>query len=372
MGHIRDRWTDAGPSGRRIRNDRWGRGRRWQARWTESTGRERYRASATKDEAEFVLARVTVGDIVPRAQRTLTFGVYAEQWRRERLHHRDSTAEAAEGMFRRMLLPQLGELPLPNVTRGDVQQAVVEWSEHYAPSTVRIAYGYVASVFKDAVLDQLAQRSPCVRINLPALPDKRVIPLSVDQVKEIAQRVPAWYRSMVIVGAATGLRGGELRGLTWDRVSDVALLVDRQLVRTRARVPVFGPPKSSAGFRTVAHGAVAASALEQHLKAYGEGPERLVWFGRGTGPVSRGDASDVWRAATTGMSLRPRSGWHELRHFHASALIGAGLSPRAVADRLGHADVAETLRNYAHLWPTDQERAVKAIDGMLTGIGDGR
>jgi hypothetical protein len=60
------------------------------------------------------------------------------------------------------------------------------------------------------------------------------------------------------------------------------------------------------------------------------------------------------------MNLRPRSGWHDLCHHHASLLIAAGLSPRAVADRLGHKDAAETLTVYAHLWVDDEDRAVEA------------
>lgn len=56
-----------------------------------------------------------------------------------------------------------------------------------------------------------------------------------------------------------------------------------------------------------------------------------------------------------------------LRHHHASLLIGAGLSPRAVADRLGHKDVAETLNTYSHLWPSDQERALDAIEAVYGG-----
>ncbi len=66
-----------------------------------------------------------------------------------------------------------------------------------------------------------------------------------------------------------------------------------------------------------------------------------------------------------------------LRHFHASLLISAGLSVTAVAERLGHADPAETLRTYAHLWPTDQERATAAIEAtfgasaILSGTTEG-
>ncbi|MHA7296890.1 tyrosine-type recombinase/integrase [Pseudarthrobacter raffinosi] len=58
-------------------------------------------------------------------------------------------------------------------------------------------------------------------------------------------------------------------------------------------------------------------------------------------------------------------GWHQLRHHHASLLIAAGLSPVAMAHRLGHKDATETLQTYAHLWPNDDERMAAASDGLL-------
>lgn len=365
MGHVRDRWTNVGESGRKVRNDRWGRGQRWQARWVEH-GRERSQAFASKDAAEaHIAARLVQGDTPAPPDRTLTFREYGETWRAQQLQHRESTVRATRTRFDSSLYPLLGDLPLARVTRGDVQAAVSVMAETLAPSTVHVGYGFIASVFKSAVMDGLVPATPCLRISLPPKPQRRVVPLTSEQVVKIAGRVPAWYRSMVVVGAATGLRSGELRGLTADRVQGSVVTVDRQLVGVQDRRPAFGPPKSSAGYRAVDMGQAATAALTEHLERFGPGVDGLVWQTRQCGPVTRGDVGEVWRAAAMGMRLRPRSGWHDLRHYHASLLIAAGLSPRAVADRLGHADVAETLRTYSHLWPTDQSRSVAAVDAAL-------
>jgi integrase len=56
---------------------------------------------------------------------------------------------------------------------------------------------------------------------------------------------------------------------------------------------------------------------------------------------------------------------HDLRHFFASALIRAGLNPKVVAERLGHANAAMTLNVYAHLWPDDEDRSRQAVDEAL-------
>jgi integrase len=58
---------------------------------------------------------------------------------------------------------------------------------------------------------------------------------------------------------------------------------------------------------------------------------------------------------------------HALRHFCASALIDAGESASAVAEYLGHADPGFTLRVYAHLFPSSEDRARRAIDAAFGG-----
>lgn len=58
---------------------------------------------------------------------------------------------------------------------------------------------------------------------------------------------------------------------------------------------------------------------------------------------------------------------HDGRHFFASLLIADGLSVKAVSQILGHEDEVETLRTYAHLWPTDDERSRAAVDSFFFG-----
>jgi integrase len=58
---------------------------------------------------------------------------------------------------------------------------------------------------------------------------------------------------------------------------------------------------------------------------------------------------------------------HALRHFFASALLDAGENIKAIAEWLGHADPAFTLRVYTHLMQSSQGRARRAIDDLFDG-----
>lgn len=358
MGHIVDKWTVPGPGSRRVPGPRHGHGKRWLARWTEPGGRETSKAFTTKDAAVAHLAAVTVdihrGSYIGPSN--LTVEEYVAQWLPRQIHQRASTRAQAESRLRLHVLPVIGHLRLDQVTRGDVQDLLAR--ADLAPATVHVLYAYVRALFTSAVDDRLIAHSPCRRIPLPQIPRRQHEPLTVEEVADLADRVRPHLRGMVWVAAGTGMRPGELRGLTIDHVRDRALVVDRQLLNdSRSYRPVWGPLKTDSSIRTLPLAAVTWQRLQEHLEAYPPRIHGLVFTSaRGT-PLTTGLLADAWTTA----GARGR-GWHELRHHHASLLISAGLSARAVADRLGHADPAETLRTYAHLWPTDVERLLEAIE----------
>ena len=367
MGHVRDRWMIPGPNGKKVRGPRYGHGKRWQARWIEH-GEEHSATFTTRDAAEHHLAVQEVGGGGAQ-RRAMTVSEFAALWEQGQVHYAPSSAYAAHQRLRVMLLPALGDKYLSEVTRSDMQALVGAWTKTHAAATVRQSFSFVNSMFTAAVRDGLLVASPCAEVNLPRKRVQRVQPLSADQVRQIAENVADRYRSMVIVAAATGLRSAELRGLTVDRVVGGDVRVDRQMVDVDRGRPVFGPPKSEAGERNVAMGATAAAELARHLETYGTGVEGLVWVTRQRGPVDRHRAADIWHHAVDGLGLYPsqRSGFHQLRHYHASLLIAAGFSPKAVAERLGHDDAAETLKTYSHLWPADHDRMTDAIDAAMSG-----
>lgn len=377
--HVEDRWTK--PTGKldsrgrpiRDRTDRYGSGLRWYAQWTEG-GQRRSKSFATADAARAHLGNVAKAQLDGTHVRTnkTTLTEYGEEWIAAQLHHRTGTREQVEVRWRRNIKPTLGHLRLRDIEARHVQAAVRQWSDGttdtkaLAPATVAIAYSYLATILKAAVRDRLIAATPCVGINLPEVTDEPVIPLTTGQVHDIAAAMPAHYRGMVWFAAATGMRGGELRGLTLDRLAlgeHLVARVDRQLL---SHNPItLGKPKTDTSVRSITVDDISAGRLARHTCAHPTGPTGLVFTTRSGRPIPRTTASDAWRTAVTGMGLPARSGWHMLRHYHASMLIAAGLSPTAVAARLGHKDVTETLHTYAHLWPNDEDRAVQAVQAHL-------
>jgi integrase len=372
VAHVEDRWTrptgTVDKRGRPVREhtDRYGSGLRYVAQWTEH-GRRRTKSFRTKDGAEAHLADIAraVRDGTHVETAKVTVAEFAEQWMREQLHQRDRTKLLIATRWRRDIAPLLGHLPIQSVTRRHIQAAATKWDKDHEPATVKGIYTYVNAIFSAAEKERVIPVNPCIDIKLPAMKRGKVVPMPVSQVWECAERVHPQYQGLVLLAAATGMRSGELRGLTLDRITfgePTRIRIDRQLATT---LPTWGEPKGDERHLTIDRHTV--DMLAWHMTRVPPHPTGLIFTGDQGGPLNPATISEQLRAAGKAMNLPPRFGLHAFRHHHASLLIAAGLSPTAVAARLGHKSPNLTLAVYAHLWQDDEDRAREAIERQLWG-----
>jgi len=115
MADIDDRWyrTIEEPNGksRRVPTARHGKGKRWDVRWRDDTGRQRHRAFERKQDAEGFLVQVKAdlarGTYTDPAAGKVTVRAYAESWLAAQTSD-PSTREATELRLRLHVLPELG------------------------------------------------------------------------------------------------------------------------------------------------------------------------------------------------------------------------------------------------------------------------
>jgi integrase len=341
----------------------------WRARYRTPDGASRSRTFARKIDAERYLTTVEAsklsGAYVDPGAGRLTFGAYAEQWRMAQVH-RPSTAARAETTLRVHVLPYLGDRPLGAIRTSELQGWAKGRSELLAASTLRTVHQLVVSIFAAAVTDRLIPSSPAVGVKLPRPELDEVVPMTPEEVQAMAEAVPARYRALIVAGAATGMRQGELLGLTVNRIDFLrrTIRVDRQLVTVAGQAPFLAPPKTPSSTRTIPAPQVALDALAAHLAAYEPGDNGLVFTDDRGQPIRRPHAGHVWRKAARHAEVEGRS-FHDLRHLCASVLIARGASVKAVQRFLGHASAKVTLDTYAHLWPDDEDRTRAALDDVL-------
>ncbi|MEZ0580390.1 tyrosine-type recombinase/integrase [Nocardioides sp. MH1] len=348
---------------------------KWRARYRDSGGRQHAKHFARKVDAQRwldeVTASVVTGQYVdPKAGR-LAFREYAEQWRAAQVH-RPTSAAHVETMLRRHTYPTLGDRPLSSILPSEVQAWVKRLSTGdgdrppLAPSTVSVVHGIVSSVFKAAVRDRRIMANPCEGTKLPKTERRQVVPPTTEQVDAVREAMPDRLRALVTFTAGTGMRQGEVLGLTVDRLDMLRreVRVDRQLLTLTGQPPRLGPPKTKASVRTIPLPQVVVDELAAHLARFPVGPDGLVFTLDGE-PITRSVFGHVWRPAARAAGLDVGTGMHSLRHYYASLLIRFGESVKTVQVRLGHATAAETLDTYSHLWPDSDDRTRDAIDSVL-------
>ncbi|WP_432020695.1 tyrosine-type recombinase/integrase [Streptomyces sp. 1222.5] len=345
---------------------------KWRARYRDEAGKEHARHFGKKVDAQRwldeVSASVLTGQYVdPRAGR-ITFRAYAEQWRHAK-PHRPTTQVKAEQHLRVHAYPAFGDRAVARIRRSDVQGWVTSLEKDgMKPSTVRTTFNTVRAVFRAAVSDRVIAVSPCTDVDLPEVPRRKVVPLSVGQVRALTEAMPARYRALVVTGAGTGLRPGELFGLQVRHVDFFKrqLHVEQQVQQARGGTTRVCPPKTKESERVIPLPDVVLHALVAHLKEFPAGPDDFLFQDPKGGPVVATRLMDsAWRPARQKVGM-PEVTMHQLRHTYASLLIAAGESVKVVSERLGHTNAAMTLNVYSHLFPDSEDRTRRAIDGAFT------
>jgi len=180
------------------------------------------------------------------------------------------------------------------------------------------------------------------------------------------------------VFAMTGMRRGEVCGLRWE---DVDLERGRLSVR-RALIPhgdgvITSELKTAKGRRQIALDAATLEAFKaQALQQLADQEKaEFAWSdsgydftmddGRSLHPQSVSRAFD----RAIGAAKLPRIRLHDLRHTHASLALAAGINPKVISERLGHATVSIALDTYSHAIPALQEEAAERIEGLVAVTG---
>ncbi len=339
----------------------------WRARYRDADGREHSKHFPRKLDAERWAAtqRVSVDSgqhVNPKAGQQ-TFVTYAEAWRAMQ-DHRPGTAALYERVLRLHAYPVLGSRPLASVRHSDARAFVTGLSRTLAPNTARQVHAIVRTIFRSAVHDRLIIESPFAQIKLPSVERTRLAPLTVEQVRQVAAAAPDRLRALVLTAAGTGLRSGELLGLTVDSIDFLRreLHVRQQLVYVPGTAPFIGEPKTPESKRTVPLPRFVVDALAEHLASFPAAHVGLVFQADKGGPILRTTLNGRWVRTLRRAGLPEDTHMHHLRHHYASVLIDGGESVKVVQERLGHSSAEETLRTYAHLMPQSDQRTRSVVE----------
>lgn len=370
-------------------------GHRGAITWTDPDGTQHKRTvkGRTADEARAKLddlrRDLRLGTL-SSADAAVTVGDYLTGWiERHRARVRASTWLTAESYVRAYLIPALGRRPLARLTATEVETALAAFVRDGRPVVTgdkrprrpvsAVTAGHVRATLRRALSD--AQRAGLVGRNVaadaapPYLPHRPITYLAArDLAKLLDATTDEPLGPLYALAATTGLRRGELLGLTWADVAGGQLTVRRALGRVTGNGWGLGEVKSARSRRTIPLPARARQVVETQRtrQLFAKNAAGTAWqdreglvftdaVGRPMLPeyVSHRFAKDC---ARTGV---PRIRFHDLRHSAATALLTAGVPLAVISEWLGHSGIAITASAYAAVVPELMTDAAEAMDRAL-------
>jgi integrase len=282
------------------------------------------------------------------------------------------------------VVPTIGALPLRSLTRAQLRSLYADLADHggrgkrpLSAKSVHNVSLMLSRAFGDAVEDRIIDSNPGARAHKLPSGRRDMKTWTGDQVHAFLgsvarDRLAGLWR----LAFSSGMRRGELLGLRWSDLDLDGATLSVQQTRIRgAEGLVYGSPKTAKGRRRIALDAATVVALRAHRRA--QAAERLlagsIWhdedlvFCRADGqPLDPDSVSQSFERLSARAGL-PRIRLHDARHTAASLLLAAGVHPKVVQERLGHATIATTLDTYSQVLPglgeDAAERLAAAIDG---------
>jgi integrase len=383
MGYVADRWhktrpgpdePECGEHKGKVASAAHGKGKRWQARYDDPSGGERTSLWATKAEAEAEVvkqesAKQSGSWMDPKAGQVTVREFALKTWLPAQVVI-DRSQHKYRRNLDRYLFPEWGDRQIRSIRPSEAaawQQILTTKYKLSGTHPNRVAI-CVRSLFRLAVIDRIIPVSPFAGVKAPPIDSTEVNP---PDVAEVRQLIDAAYNDrwavMIETAALTGLRSGELRGLTVDRLDFLrrTIRVERQLVREPGKGSYLDDVKTTAGRRTVPLPGRLVTVLSEYLAEHpprrGGKWDGLIFTMPDGEPVKDSSCCYAIKSICQKAGLRGRH-WHELRHHYASVLIAGGESPKVVQKRMGHKDVTTTLRTYSHLFADADERTRDVLD----------
>jgi integrase len=288
---------------------------------------------------------------------------------------RPLSVQRYRAVVRLYIRPRIGAQRLQGLSPGHLNGLYAELEQAgLSVATRRLVHAVMGRALRDAERWGRVPRNVARMADPPTRGGSRAHAWTAGELRRFLEhvaddRLAALWR----LAATTGMRRGELAGLTW-RALDLdgaRLSVEQQLVPTRGGA-TFGPPKSGRGRRTVALDPQTVGMLRAHretqlLERDFAGPaytdRDLVFADALGGPIHPQRLTEWFSKHRMAAGITTGS-LHTLRHTAATLALTSGVPVHIVAARLGDSPT-EILKTYAHLLPQSDELAAERIAAVI-------
>ena len=288
--------------------------------------------------------------------------------------------------------PVIGSMRLSDVKPMHCKIVLNRMDAVYAGSTIRQTYIAMGTMLRSAVMNKMIFEHPMdgVRYTKPvrAVDDIKFLTVEEQQIFMEAAKRSHNYRQYALL-LETGLRTGELIGLTWDAIDwrKRTLTVNKTLeYRHKQDSWRAGPPKTTTSYRTIP---LTNRAFDILKECYSERDTRkesdalsqileyidrrtgetnylvmkdLVFINFRTGEPAKNSSYDTHLYKLCDEAGIKRFCMHALRHTYATRAIESGMQPKVLQKLLGHKSIKTTMDRYVHVTDDSMTSAIRQFE----------
>lgn len=327
---------------------------------------------------------------------TIKFTEFTEKWLKDyaEMHLRPTTLVGYKLKLNR-ILEYFGHMKLCDVMPHHLTAFYKKLSEDgrrdrrnftsLSGTTILQYHRILSSMFSTAVQWQILFSNPCERVKPPKAEQKEAKYLDEIQAGALLEALtdePFQYQVMVQTLLFSGMRRGELLGLSWEDIDFNQNLI--HITKSSLYTPEKGvfedTTKTKSSKRTIKVPVRLMRQLKEYKTWQDEQRQRLGTYWQDNGRLFTNDKGGPIFPDTL-------SGWFKdfikrkelteiplkgLRHSNASIMIASGVNIKTVSSRLGHSNVSVTGNIYTHQIKSADEAAADVLENVLTISGGGR
>ncbi len=310
----------------------------------------------------------------------MTLAQWLDIWEKDYLRSvKPSTVLNYTQHIKNHIKPALGAVRLDAINAHTIQKFYNNLAEGkggkpaLSAKTVKNVHGVLHKALKQAVMLGYIGSNPADACNLPRIVQKEIKPLDEDATATFIKAIQGHrYETVFLVTLFTGMRQGEVLGLTWDCVNldDGAIIINKQIQKQSGGGSAYAlvQTKNSRG-RAIAPAPFVIELLREQKRRQAEWRERAgeCWEGCQLGDMVFTDelgrhlmphtVYHNFKRVVVSIGL-PNARFHDLRHSYAVAAIRSGDDIKTVQGNLGHATASFTLDKYGHV--TEQMKRASA------------
>lgn len=350
--------------------------------YTDSNGKYRQKTKLVYGltEAKFAEAVFNSKPTAEEMQSITVKQLYDKYVESQKNEVRETSLAKTKCNLEKYVLPSFAKTKLNKLTASVLQQ----WKNDISEADIKIRtkkniYKIFNAMLNYAVKMEYLNSNPLKKIgNFKDVydfnkPEEKIQYYTVEEYKKFISfqelnTVRDWaFYTFFSIAFYTGMRKGEINALRWCDIDGNILSVTRSVTqKITGKGDVFTPPKNESSYRKLQIPIPLAKILEQQKsiqKSEYKNWNRQMLVCGGESPLRDTSLSNKNKELSQKAGLRAIR-IHDFRHTHATLLINEGINAQEIARRLGHSDATITLKVYAHLYPREEERAIKILNSI--------